>query len=73
MAPTLVPEREAADYLGGISLQTLRNWRISGRGPVFLKLGKSVRYSLADLDVFIQQSRREPDRALEARTAMARM
>jgi hypothetical protein len=31
----------------GVPVKTLRNWRISGRGPPFSKLGASVRYELA--------------------------
>jgi hypothetical protein len=29
-----------------IPVKTLRNWRVSGRGPPFSKLGASVRYEL---------------------------
>jgi hypothetical protein len=31
----------------GVPVKTLRNWRVSGRGPPFSKLGASVRYELA--------------------------
>jgi hypothetical protein len=31
----------------GVPVKTLRNWRVSGRGPPFNKFGASVRYELA--------------------------
>jgi hypothetical protein len=31
----------------GVPIKTLRNWRVSGRGPPFSKLGATVRYELA--------------------------
>jgi hypothetical protein len=30
-----------------VPVKTLRNWRVSGRGPPFSKFGASVRYELA--------------------------
>lgn len=36
-------EREAAIILG-LAPNTLAHWRISGAGPPFVKLGRSVRY-----------------------------
>jgi hypothetical protein len=48
-------ERFAASYLG-ISVQTLRNWRKSQRGPRFRKLGKCVRYSTDDLLAFVNEA-----------------
>ena len=43
-----VGEREAMAILG-VSLQTGRNWRSLRRGPPYLKLGRAVRYPLAEL------------------------
>ncbi len=54
----LLKEDEAAQILS-LEVATLRRWRWSGRGPLFLKLGGAVRYDLADLDAFIEFSRRE--------------
>jgi hypothetical protein len=31
----------------GVPVKTLRNWRVSGRGPPFSKFGASVRYEIA--------------------------
>ena len=36
-------ERDTADYTG-LSQQTLRNYRATGRGPAYSKIGKAVRY-----------------------------
>jgi predicted DNA-binding transcriptional regulator AlpA len=33
----------------GLALQTLRNYRARGIGPVYCKIGRSVRYPLTDL------------------------
>jgi len=50
----LVDETVAGEYLG-LQLQTLRNWRIAGKGPRFYKVGgRAVRYRLSDLDAFIE-------------------
>jgi excisionase family DNA binding protein len=42
---------EAAEYLG-VSPATLEAWRCRGGSPIFLKLGKAVRYSKKSLDTF---------------------
>ena len=45
---------EAARYLG-LSWRTLQNFRISGVGPRFSKLGRSVVYSIPDLDKWVEE------------------
>lgn len=47
---------EAAGYIG-LQKSTLEAWRVRGGGPVFLKLGKAVRYSKEDLDAFLNARR----------------
>lgn len=42
---------EAAQVLC-VSVKTLEAWRRLGRGPVFVKLGRSVRYTMRALDQF---------------------
>lgn len=42
-------DTEAAEHLG-ISPKTLRAWRLQGRGPRYVKLGRAVRYLVQDLD-----------------------
>jgi hypothetical protein len=50
---TLRDERFTANRLG-VSVETLRTWRKRGVGPRYRKLGRCVRYSLADLDAFVE-------------------
>ncbi len=43
-------EQEAANYLS-LSPSTLRNWRVAGGGPPFVKISKRcIRYRRSDLD-----------------------
>ena len=49
----LLTRRQAASYLG-LAVQTLASWRCTGRyGLPVVKVGRSVRYRLADLDAWI--------------------
>lgn len=36
----------------GISPSTLVNWRATGRGPRFVKIGRAVRYRMSDIIAF---------------------
>ncbi len=47
-----VPTRVAADMIG-VSARTLETWRLTGGGPVFLKVGASVRYRPADIATWL--------------------
>lgn len=58
--PRRLTEREAAAYLGAVSVRTLQDWRRRKIGPVYSKLGKRVAYDIADLDLFIEINRVEP-------------
>jgi len=49
-------EKEAAN-LTGFSLSTLRNHRHLGKGIPYIKAGKSVRYSFADILHFMDSHR----------------
>ena len=49
--------KEAARYLR-MAESTLEKWRVTGDGPVFVKLNKSVRYRKPDLDRFQNESAR---------------
>lgn len=50
--------RDAADYVG-LTKSTLDKLRCLGGGPVYMKLGRSVIYSTADLDNWLSERRRE--------------
>lgn len=43
---------EAADYLR-LSSTYLNKMRVTGSGPTFVKLGRSVRYREADLEAWV--------------------
>jgi excisionase family DNA binding protein len=49
--------REAASRLG-LSASTLNKWRTQGRGPKFVKLGRSVCYRATDLEAWLQEQTR---------------
>ncbi len=61
----LVNEKKAAEYLG-TSAATLRVLRCNGatkkgmQVPPYVKLGKAVRYDLADLEAYVQAHRVTP-------------
>jgi hypothetical protein len=38
----------------GISHRTLEDWRLTGNGPLFVKLGRRVFYRLTDLTQFLE-------------------
>jgi len=57
---------EAAGYIG-LQKSTLEAWRVRGGGPVFLKLGKAVRYQKEDLDEFLTARRCTSTSQLPAR------
>lgn len=48
--------RQAAHYLG-LAVSTLNKWRCHGGGPVFIKMGRAVRYRQEDLDQFVMDAR----------------
>ena len=49
----LITEKEAAHFLS-VSLRTIQNWRFRNRGPKYKKLGRLVRYSVADLSAYAE-------------------
>ncbi|MFF9117284.1 helix-turn-helix transcriptional regulator [Streptomyces massasporeus] len=57
MAQQKLTPRELAEELG-VSIQTLANWRWTGVGPRYTKLGNGrtspVRYQRADVDAWLQ-------------------
>ena len=54
----LMNEFDAAEYLGGLSVGTLRTWRYKGEGMKFIKMGRRVLYDQADLDAFIDENKK---------------
>ncbi|MGE0502082.1 MAG: helix-turn-helix transcriptional regulator [Rhizobiaceae bacterium] len=56
-APLFLTERELAQRWA-LSAKTLRNWRVSGLGPPFVKIGGAVRYSLDAVEAFESEQAR---------------
>lgn len=51
--------REAAAYLR-LNLNTLAKWRITSRGPAFVRAGGRVLYRLEDLNAWLETQREAP-------------
>jgi transcriptional regulator with XRE-family HTH domain len=48
-------EREAAEMLG-VSVSSLRRWRLEKRGPTYVKLERCVGYLIVDLQEFLSKN-----------------
>jgi predicted DNA-binding transcriptional regulator AlpA len=46
------------EKLYGLNRRTLQHWRLTGRGPTYRKLGKSVRYLETDIHAFLDAGKR---------------
>lgn len=55
----LLSERQVADMLG-IKPGTLNQWRVRRSGPVYVKVCRSVRYRLEDVEAWIAANRIAP-------------
>ena len=53
MEPRLLTTAQAAEYTG-LAKQTLHQKRVSGGGPKFCKIGRTVRYRKEDLDAWVE-------------------
>jgi len=62
MPQFLIGEKEAANYLG-LSVKTLQARRSRHELPKFVKMNRSVRYRLEDLDAFVAAHVVDPSRA----------
>ncbi|MDA8149822.1 MAG: helix-turn-helix domain-containing protein [Nitrospiraceae bacterium] len=54
MSDKLLSNRDAALFLG-IAETTLPRWRWAGIGPGFLRVGRSIRYRLSDLENYLAE------------------
>ncbi len=50
---TMAVDTKGAAERIGLAVKTLENMRTRGDGPKFMKLGRAVRYRLADLDAWM--------------------
>ena len=53
VANAMLDEHQAAEHLG-VKVATLRSWRRAHKGPCFVRLGRLVRYRVADVEAFIE-------------------
>ena len=56
---TALTERDASQYTG-MSRPFLRQARMRGRGPAYLRVGRSIRYLIRDLDDWMAEHRVVP-------------
>jgi predicted DNA-binding transcriptional regulator AlpA len=50
---TLLNEREVA-RITGLSVASVRRWRLLRQGPRYIKIGAAVRYRLEDISVWLK-------------------
>lgn len=56
--PMLATDTAGASAKTGVPARTLDQWRYLGIGPPYYKLGRRVRYSLAELDTWLAERRK---------------
>lgn len=54
----LLTPSETSEYLNGIPLGTLAQWRSQRTGPPYLKIGKHCRYRVSDLEAWLATQRK---------------
>ena len=59
MTDRVLNEKEAAYFLNW-SVKNLQARRFKRQPPPYFKIGKSIRYSMTDLQKFLEQNRIEP-------------
>ena len=61
LIPYMVTTKELAELIG-VPVATLNNWRSIGRGPRSFRLGRAVKYLVADVAAWIEQQQQADDR-----------
>ncbi|WP_127125584.1 helix-turn-helix domain-containing protein [Georgenia sp. SYP-B2076] len=57
---------ELSEYLD-VPVRTLYDWRLAGKGPCAVRIGRQLRYLVSDIHGWLRQQREaEPGRAPEA-------
>ncbi|TDE14977.1 helix-turn-helix domain-containing protein [Jiangella asiatica] len=49
---------ESADYLGA-PVATIYDWRVDGKGPRALRIGRHLKFAVSDIQTWLEE-RREP-------------
>lgn len=55
ISPAALTTDDAAAYIG-LAGQTLRQMRHEGRGPRYVRLGRTIRYRVVDLDAYLKKN-----------------
>ena len=55
----LLNEKQTAEALG-LSVKTLRSWRLRGVQLPYIKLGKSVRYRVSEIEAYLEANTQAP-------------
>ena len=69
--PQMLSEKQAARILA-VSIAALRRWRREGRGPIFTRLERCVRYDLRSIELFLAENSSGNGRATEPRAEAER-
>jgi predicted DNA-binding transcriptional regulator AlpA len=56
LSPQTLNEKDAARYLG-MSRIWLSQSRMRGTGPEYIRLGRTIRYAVSDLDLYLKSHR----------------
>lgn len=62
----LTDTHQAAEILGGLKPNTLEGWRVQGKGPRYVKIGRLVRYRIEDLNAWLEAQTRTSTSQVEA-------
>ena len=62
----LLQGEDVAELLG-VPVATLANWRASGKGPPYLRVGRHVRYRATDVETWIDSQVRDPETVVRRR------
>lgn len=65
--PQMLDEVQVARVLA-VSIAALRRWRREGRGPIFTRLERCVRYDLRSIELFLAENSSGNKRATEPQT-----
>lgn len=60
-APDVLLTPEEAGQVLRLSVRQLETWRYLGTGPPYFKVGRAVRYRLADLNTWLTAQRIDPE------------
>lgn len=63
----LIDEGELSLRLG-VAPATLKVWRVRGQGPKYVKVGERVRYSVGDVQAWVESRKVTPGKAEEVQS-----